>query len=212
MPALVERRAHLVAEDPGLHRAAARGRPSEICSSTSRGSSPEAERTAMPVAMRRLRPATRTMKNSSRLRGEDREVAGALEQRHVLVRGELEDALVELQPGDLAVEEAVAGQHVVLGVGRVVGAVGRPTKRPLAARGWWVRVSVADGAGDRDLADDARVGRGVGGGIALADRRATRRPRRSRVCRHGPILSGRGRTTACTARRPLTSASKPSRS
>ena len=38
-----------------------------ICSSTSRGSSPEAERTARPVAMRRLSPATRTMKNSSRL-------------------------------------------------------------------------------------------------------------------------------------------------
>src|SRR4051794_36816817 len=38
-----------------------------ISSSTSRGSSPDAERTAIPVAMRRLRPATRTMKNSSRL-------------------------------------------------------------------------------------------------------------------------------------------------
>jgi hypothetical protein len=40
---------------------------SEICSSTSRGSRPDADRTAMPVAIRRLRPATRTMKNSSRL-------------------------------------------------------------------------------------------------------------------------------------------------
>lgn len=39
----------------------------QIISSTSRGCSPEAERVATPVAMRRFRPATRTMKNSSRL-------------------------------------------------------------------------------------------------------------------------------------------------
>jgi len=39
----------------------------EISSKTSRGSRPEADRTARPVAIRRLRPATRTMKNSSRL-------------------------------------------------------------------------------------------------------------------------------------------------
>ena len=39
----------------------------QICSSTSRGSRPEAAGTATPAAMRRLRPATRTMKNSSRL-------------------------------------------------------------------------------------------------------------------------------------------------
>ncbi|MNW53526.1 hypothetical protein D3C74_310910 [compost metagenome] len=37
-----------------------------IASSTWRGVSPEAAVTASPVAMRRLRPATRTMKNSSR--------------------------------------------------------------------------------------------------------------------------------------------------
>ena len=39
----------------------------QIFSSTSRGSSPDAAGTATPAAMRRLRPATRTMKNSSRL-------------------------------------------------------------------------------------------------------------------------------------------------
>ena len=38
-----------------------------IASRTCRGDSPDAAVTAMPVAMRRLRPATRTMKNSSRL-------------------------------------------------------------------------------------------------------------------------------------------------
>ena len=39
----------------------------KMASRTSRGVRPLAARTAMPVAMRRLRPATRTMKNSSRL-------------------------------------------------------------------------------------------------------------------------------------------------
>ncbi len=38
----------------------------QIVSSTSRGSSPLALGTATPAAMRRFRPATRTMKNSSR--------------------------------------------------------------------------------------------------------------------------------------------------
>ena len=39
----------------------------QIASSTSRGIIPDAARTAIPAAIRRLRPATRTMKNSSRL-------------------------------------------------------------------------------------------------------------------------------------------------
>ena len=39
----------------------------QIASSTSRGSSPDAARTATPAAILRLSPATRTMKNSSRL-------------------------------------------------------------------------------------------------------------------------------------------------
>ena len=39
----------------------------QIISRTSRGWRPEADRVATPVAIRRLRPATRTMKNSSRL-------------------------------------------------------------------------------------------------------------------------------------------------
>jgi hypothetical protein len=65
----------------------------------------------MPVAIRRLSPATRTMKNSSRLLAEDRQEPRPLQQRDMVVRvgGELQDALVELQPRDLAVQEAVAG-------------------------------------------------------------------------------------------------------
>jgi len=42
---------------------------------------------------------------------EDRQELDALEQRHVLVHGELQDALVELQPGELALEEAVGGER-----------------------------------------------------------------------------------------------------
>src|SRR5665811_1995020 len=52
--------------------------------------------------------------------GEDRQITGSLQERYCLVRGKLQDTLVELQPGDLALEKAVPGKR--LGVGRwVVG-------------------------------------------------------------------------------------------
>ena len=44
------------------------------------------------------------------VRREDRQEAGALEQRHVRVGRQLQDTLVELQPRHLAVEETVCGQ------------------------------------------------------------------------------------------------------
>ena len=49
-------------------------------------------------------PATRTMKNSSRLRRVDRAELHALEQRDARVLGELQHAVVEVEPGELAVE------------------------------------------------------------------------------------------------------------
>ena len=63
-----------------------------------------------PVMMRRFRPATRTMKNSSRLLAKiARKFArSSTGQRRVL--GELEHPLVERQPAQLAVEVAVGGQ------------------------------------------------------------------------------------------------------
>jgi hypothetical protein len=64
--------------------------------------------------MRRLSPATRTMKNSSRLLEKIARNFGPLEQRHGLVHGQLQHPLVELQPRDLALEEAVA--RAVIGV------------------------------------------------------------------------------------------------
>lgn len=60
---------------------------------------------------------------------EDREEPGALEQRDALVGGQLQDPLVELQPADLAVEEAVDRQvgcrDVLVGAGPGEAAVGR---------------------------------------------------------------------------------------
>ena len=50
--------------------------------------------------------------------GEDREEPGPLEQRQVGVLGQLEHPLVERQPGQLAVEEAIVGQVVGLGLVR----------------------------------------------------------------------------------------------
>ena len=47
-------------------RAISTGVSRQICSRTSRGNSLDADGTATPAAIRRLRPATRTMKNSSR--------------------------------------------------------------------------------------------------------------------------------------------------
>src|SRR5699024_505873 len=54
-------------ENTAACRAASSCALTEIISSTCRGSSPEAAVTAIPVAIRRFSPATRTMKNSSRL-------------------------------------------------------------------------------------------------------------------------------------------------
>ena len=63
--------------------------------------------------------------------GEDGQIAGAFQQRLRLVGGQLQDALVELQPGDLTVEEAVLGQ--CLGVDR--HARGRDQAHEAAVRG-----------------------------------------------------------------------------
>ena len=98
--------------------------PAQICSSTSRGISPEAARTATPAAIRRLRPATRTMKNSSRLLAKIAAKRTRSSSGRLGVLGQLEDPLVEAQPGQLAVEEPV----VVRRDGRerrLVGLVGR---------------------------------------------------------------------------------------
>ena len=82
----------------------------QICSSTSRGISPEAAGTATPAAMRRFRPATRTMKNSSRFEAKIARNRTRSSSGSARVLGELEHPGVEAQPGQLAVEEPVGGQ------------------------------------------------------------------------------------------------------
>ena len=47
---------------------------------------------------------------------EDRGEAGALDDRQILVLSKLEDSLVELQPAQLAVEEAVVRQRFFTGL------------------------------------------------------------------------------------------------
>ena len=92
--------------------------------------------------------------------GEDREEAGALEERHGGVHGELEHPLVELQPGQLALEVAVCRQVVLVVALRsradepAVGGAGRDA-------------AVGDGARERaDLGRLARrLARAVGGGV-----------------------------------------------
>ena len=68
------------------------------------GVRPSCRGVSMPASTWSCRPATRTMKNSSRLDAKIAENFSALEQRHAVVLGELEDALVEVEPGQLAVE------------------------------------------------------------------------------------------------------------
>ena len=133
--------ADLLAVDAGLHRHQLVGDVRDLVEDLARL---EARRRAHGDAGgdAALEPGDADHEELVEVRGEDREVAAALEERDVLVGGELEDALVELQPADLAVEEAVGGQALrVLGGARP--ARGR-TNRPLVARGWWERVSLAE--------------------------------------------------------------------
>ena len=63
-----------------------------------------------PASIWSCRPATRTMKNSSRFEREDRAELHALEQRHARVLGELQHAVVEVEPRELAVEVERVGR------------------------------------------------------------------------------------------------------
>ena len=86
-----------------------------IASSVSRGVRPSCSGVSMPASTWSCRPATRTMKNSSRLlaaiaRNFSRSSSGTSG-----VLGELEHALVELQPRQLAVEVQLGVLEVELG-------------------------------------------------------------------------------------------------
>ena len=85
-----------------------------MSASTSCGGVPMLVGTARPVAMRRLRPATRTMKNSSRLLAKIARKLARSSSGTVGVLGELEHALVEGEPAQLAVEVAIRRQGAVI--------------------------------------------------------------------------------------------------
>ena len=53
--------------------------------------------------------------------GDDGEIAGALEQWDVFIFRELEDAVVEREPGQLAIEETVVWQRLAVSVVDLVG-------------------------------------------------------------------------------------------
>ena len=106
-------------------------------------------RTAMPVAMRRFRPGHPDHVELVEVAGEDREEPRPLQQRDVGVLGQLEHALVERQPRDLAVGEAVLGQVVGLLV-------------PELGRGAQVLDDVAVVRRARGRADGQRGGRDAG--------------------------------------------------
>ena len=78
---------------------------SRIAASASRGVSPSCERTGSPDAAWSIRPATRTMKNSSRFEEKIAQNLTRSSSGSGLVRREREHALVEVEPRELAVEQ-----------------------------------------------------------------------------------------------------------
>ena len=114
--------------------------------------------------------------------GEDREEAGTLQQRHGLVGGELQHPLVELQPGDLAVEEAVRGQPGLVGD---AGGLDNAHEPAVGGSRLEPRVVERAGARDRDL-----------GGVAVGELGRLRRGR------HAFILTPRGERRRNTSRPP----------
>ena len=84
----------------------------QIRSRTSRGCRPDAERVATPVAIRRFRPATRTMKNSSRLLAKIARKLARSSSGRGRVLGEFQNPLVEREPAALPVQETALRQLI----------------------------------------------------------------------------------------------------
>jgi hypothetical protein len=127
---LGERRDQLVADHAGvaLHEVGAR-RPDEL--EDLPGLQPARARDRDPRGDPPLQTGHPDHEELVEVAGEDRGEPDPLEQRHVLVLGELEDPLVEPEPGQLPVEEPVRRQRRVAGVVDgvdVVGVVGHRLK------------------------------------------------------------------------------------
>jgi hypothetical protein len=139
------------------------------------------------------------------VRGEDCEEADPFEQRLVRVLGKLEDSLVEREPADLAVEEAVLGQRYAFGdlvlglrqvrvVGRdVLGDVGGQLRRERAAAAQALDHLLGGLAVDRtgDLVDD-RCDHEIGPTRRARGTRSRRAGRTRRTHSGGPRGCGVG--------------------
>ena len=115
MPSRGERGTQLVAPEPRLLRDQLERRRSRISASVCCAVRPSLERTARPETTWSWSPATRTMKNSSRIDETIPQNLHALEQRLVGVGRELEHAPHQVDLRQLAVEQGLArvGQGVL---------------------------------------------------------------------------------------------------
>ena len=112
------------------------------------------------------------MKNSSRLLAKIARNRARSSSGSARVLGQLEHALVEVQPRELAVEEPV----VELLHGRDLRGVGDVGRLDVEGVG-----GVAEGLGDRALVDGRRGGAGEGGGVRHAPSVAPRGERRMTI-------------------------------
>ena len=167
-PVLGQRRADLGGEHRGVQRLQLVRGGCGSRSSTSAAPARWPRSTARPVAIRRFSPATRTMKNSSRLlakmaRNRVRSSSGSGR-----VPGQLQHPLVERQPGQLPVQEAVRTQ-LLGGLGglrpgrpqRPGAAVGRTGRRPARPGPRLARPGLGGGGRHRAIVSpEARSGDG----------------------------------------------------
>ena len=143
---LGERGAHVLAGSRRRAAATSSRARAEMRASCSRVPSPSALRTPSPVLWRRLRPATRTMKNSSRLLAKMARNFARSSSGCAGSCAELEHAGVEVEPGHLAVEEPVVRQARartpgVGGATRLQGVPSSGLRRRLTLTGPWCTAS-----------------------------------------------------------------------
>ena len=170
----------------------------QIWSSTSRGISPDAARTATPGGDPALEAGHPDHEELVEVAGEDRQEADPLQQRQRRVLGQLEHPLVEAQPGQLAVEEPVgsaSSRSTSAPRARTAARRRRSRCRPRAAR------SPAHRGRRRPRWSDAGVGL-VGHGRSLplpGERRVTVRSRSTRFSPVTGALETRASPLRCGA-------------
>ena len=91
--------------------------PALMAESCAAGVMPAGSRRRTPAARARIRPATRTRKNSSRLELTMARNFSRSKQRHVLAESLAEHAVVELQPAQFPIDEQLRRFELLLGHG-----------------------------------------------------------------------------------------------